>query len=116
MKIYCIEDINDLKYVGSTEIKLTTRLSKHKTDKRLGRNTSSKKLHLEHSIIYLLEECDEDVFWDRETYWMEKLNSVNQRRGLTKDRKKYHKQYYIDNRDKILNYSKQRQFNLSQAT
>jgi len=34
MLIYCIEDINDLKYVGSTKEILSTRLSKHRTDYR----------------------------------------------------------------------------------
>ena len=35
VKIYLIEDINDLKYVGSTTQKLNIRLSEHKSHKNL---------------------------------------------------------------------------------
>jgi len=109
MKIYCIEDINDLKYVGSTKRELPYRLSKHKTDKRLNRNTTSNKLHLEHSIIYELETCDDDISWERETYWMNKLNSVNKRRGKTNQEKKdYLKSYYQQNREIIIQRSLKR--------
>lgn len=108
--IYCIEDINDLKYVGSTHSTLANRLSKHKTDKRLNRNTTSNKLHLEHSIIYELETCEDDISWERETHWMKKLNSVNQRRGQTSIKKDYRKVYYQRNREKIIQQSLHRYY------
>ena len=111
MKIYCIEDINDLRYVGSTNKPLHVRLSKHKTDKRLGRNTSSKQLHLEHSIIYELETCDDDISWERETYWMDELNSVNNRRKRSPQYKKeYTINYYKKNREHLIQQSKNRYF------
>ena len=111
MKIYCIEDINDLRYVGSTSKTLQYRLSKHKTDKRLGRNTTSNQLHLEHSIIYELETCDDDISWERETYWMNKLNSVNKRRGMTtKQKKEYANNYYKQNREHLIQQSLKRYF------
>ena len=78
IKIYCIEDINDLKYVGATTQKIERRFQKHQSNKRNSEgNCSSNKLHLEHSIIYLLEECEESERHEREKYWINKLNSVN---------------------------------------
>ena len=56
--IYLLEDINDLRYVGSTSEKdYRNRLSTHKRDKKEDllkirkRNCSSMKLDLEHTII-----------------------------------------------------------------
>ncbi len=44
--IYCIEDCNSLKYVGSTKKKLKYRLSEHKKDKKRNHACSSSKLNL----------------------------------------------------------------------
>ena len=108
MLIYCIEDINDLKYVGSTKDTLSTRLSKHRTDKRLGRNTSSKLLNLDYCIIYELEKITNENKYEREVYWMNKLESVNNRRGQSKmDRTDYRKEYYDKNKDEISKYMKE---------
>ena len=43
--IYCIEDINDLKYVGSTKQTLEKRLSGHRADKYREKSYSSSKLN-----------------------------------------------------------------------
>ena len=83
IKIYCIEDINDLKYVGKTKQKLYQRLSEHKSDKYGNKNrmtSSSYKLNLEYCIIYTLEECEEDLSREREKYWINKLDCVNERK------------------------------------
>ena len=77
MIIYCIEDINDLKYVGKTKQKLEYRHSNHICDKYRNNGCSSAKLHLDHSIIYPLEECDEEVSKEREQYWINKIDCVN---------------------------------------
>ena len=77
--IYCIEDINDLKYVGSTT-DIKRRFRGHKQDKNRGRSCSSRLLHLEHSIIYQLEECKENERKEREKYWINKLDCVNQKK------------------------------------
>ena len=98
MKIYCIEDINDMVYVGKTNVKLNIRLSQHQYDKKNNRNgMSSSKLNLYNCIIYLLEECDDDISYDRETYYMNKLNSVNNRTGQFNScgsKKEYNREYY----------------------
>ncbi len=81
--IYCIEDINDFKYVGKTTQKLQTRYRNHIQDKYRNQkrvnNRSSGKLHLEHSIIYVLEECSEEDSKHREQYWIEQIDCVNTR-------------------------------------
>ena len=106
MFIYCIEDINDFKYVGKTKQKLNDRLTGHRNDQyRNHGKCSSMKLHLEHSIIYLLEECEEDLSKDRERYWINKLNTVNIMK-LHCDSKLYSKTYRQNNRETKLNSQK----------
>lgn len=113
-KIYCIEDINDIRYVGSTKQKLNIRLSQHQTDQILGRNTSSKQLNLFNAIIYLIEEVDEENRYERETYHMKRLNTVNIRIGQTLDMKSYSnekaKEYYQRNREKCSQASLKRYY------
>jgi predicted GIY-YIG superfamily endonuclease len=75
--IYCIEDINDLKYVGSTTQKLKQRFTNHISDKRCNKTCSSRELNLENSIIYPLEECSKEDRREREKYWINKLDCVN---------------------------------------
>jgi hypothetical protein len=88
--IYCIEDINDLKYVGSTSQTLGTRLCSHRCDKRnlKKRQCSSSKLNLEYCIIYPLETCNECDRQERESYWIDKIDCVNERTAKA-DRDKY---------------------------
>ena len=107
MFIYCIEDINDLKYVGKTKRKLHDRWRRHVSDKYNSKATkcSSSKLNLLNSIIYLLEECEEDLSKDRERYWINKLNTVNIMK-LHCDSKLYSKTYRQNNRETKLNSQK----------
>ena len=78
ISIYCIEDINDLRYVGKTKQKLKDRFNNHLCEKKLNRtNTSSNKLNLENSIIYEIEKCEEKDSKEREAYWIKELNAVN---------------------------------------
>ena len=94
--IYCIEDINDLKYVGSTINKLNVRLAKHRYDKKTNRYKSSSKLNLENCIIYPLETCSESDRFEREKYWINKIECVNQIK-FNFDQKEWNK----NNREKI---------------
>lgn len=87
IKIYCIEDINDNKYIGSTKQKyLCDRLSGHRQTKRdrYG-ECSSCELNLDNCIIYTLEECEDR---DRERYWINKIDCVNHYK-LNFNRKEY---------------------------
>lgn len=104
MIIYCIEDINDLKYVGKTIQKLKHRLYGHRGDKKNDKRCSSAKLNLYNCIIYKLEECEEEVSKEREKYWINKIDCVNEMKYNGEDkekRKEYLKNYYIENREKI---------------
>ena len=76
-QIYCIEDCNGLKYVGSTIYPLNERFSKHKYEKKMNRYCSSKKLDLDNCKIYQLEECDISHKKEREKYWINITDCVN---------------------------------------
>ena len=107
ISIYCIEDINDMKYIGSTKQPLNNRLSGHKTDKRGGIiYCSSSKLHLEHSIIYELERCHEHERTERERYWINEIDCVNIIK-LHLDTKISHKQFRLRNKDKLYDYQRE---------
>ena len=105
--IYCIEDINDLKYVGSTTLTLAARLSAHRMDKKLMKGCSSENLNLSYCIIYELERCDVKNRYEREGYWIDKTECVNKKKfGF--DSKKYYreysKKYYRENKGKRKEY------------
>ena len=77
MIIYCIEDINGKKYVGSTNQKLNDRLSQHRYDRKRNKYLSSKILDLDNCKIYSLEECEKEESHDRERYWLNHTECVN---------------------------------------
>tara|TARA_R110000765_G_scaffold48434_1_gene99052 strand:+ start:1736 stop:2050 length:315 start_codon:yes stop_codon:yes gene_type:complete len=91
--IYCIEDINDLKYVGSTKQKLSSRLSQHKYRQRVDGHYSSKYLNLYNSIIYPLEICDDYDIKSKEAYWIKSLSAVNIYK-LDYNESEHKKEYY----------------------
>ena len=104
--IYCIEDINDLKYVGSTIQEINKRLRSHINDKKIGRNTSSKQLNLYNCIIYALEECSEEDRKERERDWINKLDCVNTKK-LNYTQSENHKKWREKNRDYYNQYRKE---------
>tara|TARA_B100000767_G_scaffold193554_1_gene180682 strand:- start:88 stop:477 length:390 start_codon:yes stop_codon:yes gene_type:complete len=109
VKIYCIEDINDLKYVGSTGQKLSKRLNGHKGDlyHRRGCNCSSNKINLYNCIIYELEECEQSERKERERYWINKIDCVNMKKlnGMNMDNhKKLNQRWYQNNKEKMKEY------------
>ena len=104
--IYCIEDINGLKYIGSTNRNINIRLIEHKYDKRKNiKKVSSKLLDLNNCNISLLEECEISNKKEREKYWINRIDCVNKYdltfdvkqhdrlRSKTRKRKKVYKQY-----------------------
>ena len=120
VNIYCIEDINDLKYIGSTTQSLHQRLNNHRFKKRCDNNITSKKLNLYNCIIYELETCDECDRDERERYWIQNTECVNKQipgvrqseeelreksiiyRDKTKDKKReYDKQYRLKNKERL---------------
>jgi hypothetical protein len=102
-QIYCIEDCNGLKYVGSTIQTLKERFKVHKYHKKKNNHCSSKKLDLDNCEIYQLEECDISHKKERERYWINNTNCVNiiklnfdskeYDKKRTRDYKPYLKQY-----------------------
>ena len=98
--IYCIEDINDLKYVGSTKQSLNKRLRTHITDKKRKSKITSSKLNLEYCSIYSLENCNESNRKEREKYWINKIDCVNKYK-LDYDDKSYHINYREKNKETI---------------
>ena len=98
--IYLIEDINGLKYVGSTKNKLNNRLSHHKADQKLNRRATSKQLDLLNCSIKTIDTTDETNRLKIEKYWINKIDCVNVRR-YDFDRVKYMKQYNIDNKEHL---------------
>jgi len=110
ISIYCIEDINGLKYVGSTNQTLIRRFVQHKADKKMNRNCSSKLLDLDNCKIYELEECDESNRKEREQYWINNTDCVNQRNRIFDKQyqehiKEYQKQYNIKNKERKKQYN-----------
>ena len=112
MIIYCIEDINDLKYVGSTPRNLNTRLTEHRYKKRNNLSCSSGKLNLYNCIIYILEECETEERMEREKYWINKIECVNTLKlngrmvWEKSKRNEYQKKWYHDNVEKLRQYNR----------
>ncbi len=99
IKIYLIKDCDGLKYVGSTKLKLNKRLSGHRND--IKRNTcSSNKLNLDNCIITELETCNEENRKERERYWIDNTDCVNELNTVF-DKHSYDKKYIEKYREKI---------------
>ena len=106
--IYCIEDINDLKYVGSTKQTLDKRFQKHKTSKKIYKNCSSQKLDLDNCKMYSLETgVSKKNKKERERYWINEIDCVNERK-LNFNKDEYIKNYNRKNKDKI--YEKRKDY------
>ena len=101
--VYCIEDINDIKYVGITKKKINQRFNNHiydKYDTKKKGICSSVILHLEHSIIYPLEiNISSKDKKERERYWIDKIDCINK---IKLDGGNFnYKEYRDKNKDRI---------------
>jgi len=103
-KIYCIEDINNLKYIGSTKQKLNQRFSAHKKKNEC----SSKLLDLENCEIKVLEICDASHRTLREQYWINNTECINKNNCIldNEKRKKRMRNYRKDNLPRLNEYKK----------
>ena len=106
VSIYLIEDLNDLRYVGSTTQKLNVRLSLHRYSKNNGHYCSSSKLNLDNCIIIELERCNKEDKKERERYWINEIDCVNQRK-LNFVPKEYQKEYRENNKENNKEYQKE---------
>ena len=105
--IYCIEDINDLKYVGSTKLKLNKRLNKHRCDKNKNHYYSSSKLDLDNCKIYSLEtDVSKKDKKERERYWINHIDCVNEIK-FNYDNQEFCKKYYQENKENLKQKSKE---------
>ena len=107
--IYCIEDINGLKYVGSTKRNMYIRFREHYSQKKMNTaHCTSKKLDLLNCEIYELEWCEDSNRKERESYWINKLDCVNEIK-YNYDEKEYNKQYskkyQLEHRQEIKEYN-----------
>ncbi len=75
-KIYCIIDINGLKYVGKTYRTLKQRFKEHRYDKKR-KHASSSNLDLDNSKIILLCKCNECDAQKYEQYFKDHIKCVN---------------------------------------
>lgn len=94
VKIYLLEDINDLQYVGKTPRTMRQRLAEHKHDKKRGRKCSSRLLNLHNVSWKILEEVPEDKVYERESYWINYYDSVNEKRNQSPEQRKEYKLQY----------------------
>jgi len=103
-KIYCIIDINGLKYVGKTYRTFKQRLTEHKSKK----DCSSKLLDLDNCKMILLCECDKCDVQDREQYFKDNIKCVNILNPVCIfDIKKYMKEWRIKNKEHRKEYERQ---------
>jgi len=106
-KIYLIEDINGLKYVGRTKLTLNMRLNKHKSNKKRG-DCSSKKLELDNCTITCLDIADsKKEAHELEKFYINSIECVNHYK-YNFDQKENKKEYREKNKDKIKEYDKKR--------
>ena len=115
VRIYCIEDCNGLKYIGSTKRSLNKRLSGHREKRN---RCMSRELDLDNCKIYVLEECSEENRKVREQYWIDNTECVNYQNTIFDKKEhyennkehfqKYKHQWYEKNKDELLQYKKER--------
>jgi len=113
VNIYKITDINGLCYVGSTRQNIRHRLANHCYDKKKGKYYSSSKLDLDNCEIEVLETCNPEIRYEREQYYIDRFDCVNDVRAKYKGRdlekkKIYDKKRLSNRKEETALYDKKR--------
>ena len=132
MSIYRLYNDDGLSYYGATKLPLHTRLSKHRSDFNMSKgNTTSRLIFNDNKKVEIeLVEAVEDlsILNQRERFYIENNQCVNkiiptrtpkEWRNANIDyikpmQNEYSKQYYINNRERILKLRKERYKNKKQ--
>lgn len=99
IKIYALKDpeTEQIRYVGKTEKYLNKRLSGHLSSKETNHKyhwiNSLKVKNLE-PIISILEECTEDIWEEREKYWISYYRKISNLTNLTDGGKGNQNQFF----------------------
>ena len=106
-RIYCIEDCNNLKYVGRTKQTLNKRLINHRSEKKHRpekQKCSSSKLDLENCSIKCIDIADsKEEAMELEWFYINSIDCVNHLKG-NYDQKEYKKEYDKKNDQKNKEY------------
>ena len=104
-KVYLIRDIHKQNYVGITKQTIKRRLQEHECDKRNGKYCSSSKLDFTCCKISILEDDITENKREREQYWIDKIDCVNEHNAYH-NKKEYDKEYYEEHKEEIKKYKK----------
>jgi hypothetical protein len=109
-KIYLLENIDGLKYVGKTKQTIKQRLSAHTCNSKQCETKSSKLVVSKPFTVTILEECEKDISKEREAYWINHYECVNYLKlnhnkkkyneEWNQNNKEYYKQYHQENKEK----------------
>jgi len=84
-------------YIGSTRRQLNLRLYGHRHDATNKENPCMSKKIIDNNdyIIYEIEQCDENIRYEREQYWLDNTDNINKNnaKGRNKNRKNYQQNY-----------------------
>lgn len=118
-RVYAIRNIStDQIYIGSTKQKLNHRFNHHKSHyreylqgKRTDCPTSYEILRCPTAYIELLEECDEEVRYERERVWIENtpncINVIKRPRRSCEEKKQYHLEWVEEHRSQLREYHRE---------
>ena len=100
-----VDNTNGNIYVGSTKLKMRIRIQAHKDDFKIKKYCSSSIILKNNDWDYhVIEECEEDIRFEREQYWIDNLNNVVNKNNPIKLSYDQVKDKYNEKRRKYKNY------------